>query len=191
MSREPRNGIVRRPKRETINGMPTAEYYREYRRLRPDYLLRQRENIEIKRAIADPATRIAARYHRRRIDRRRNLVPDTHELAWAAGFYDGEGCLTSCERKDRDDPGFVRLKLSVKQVRREPLERFKAAVLGLGRVSGPYNHSSVGGRPILVFEAHKFEHIQAIVALLWKYLSEPKKEQAAKRLARAKRSEAG
>lgn len=53
---------------------------------------------------------------------------ETIELAWAAGFFDGEGCITL----SRGIPV-----VSIAQVERTPLERFMNAV-ELGRINGPY-----------------------------------------------------
>lgn len=73
------------------------------------------------------------------------------ELAWAAGFFDGEGNVTfiPSARKRRDGSrgtsGQMRVQLA--QVRREPLDRFAMALGGMGSVTGPYvdhrdNHNS-------------------------------------------------
>jgi hypothetical protein len=93
------------------------------------------------------------------------------ELAWAAGFYDGEGtfCL---------DQG--RLSMSLAQINPEVLIRFKAAVNGLGRVYGPYQRKVKTHSQWWVFCPTSFEHTQAIVAMLWSFLSSPKKEQIVK-----------
>lgn len=62
------------------------------------------------------------------------------ELAWAAGFFDGEGCVTSFN--DRHPPFRKRVQLIVGQSgTTEHLERFARAV-GCGNISGPYR--SVG-----------------------------------------------
>lgn len=54
------------------------------------------------------------------------------ETAWAAGLFDGEGCVTVCNG---------RLRLSLKMVDRDCVLRFCAAVRG-GKVYGPYKNSS-------------------------------------------------
>lgn len=91
------------------------------------------------------------------------------ELAWAAGFYDGEGSASSSS-------DYLKLPaLSLNQVDIRPLRRFHAAVLGLGTVRGPYER---GNQPIYEWSAKSFIHAQAVIGLLWKYWSEPKREQA-------------
>ena len=46
--------------------------------------------------------------------------PQVKDLAWAAGFIEGEGTFTTCDRGPRTN---LLLKLSVTQVQREPLDR--------------------------------------------------------------------
>jgi len=56
------------------------------------------------------------------------MIPET-ELAWAAGFFDGEGCVTVAEdRKPRVHlrRGSYRLHITVSNTKLAPLERFKA-----------------------------------------------------------------
>ena len=64
------------------------------------------------------------------------MAPDT-ERAWAAGFFDGEGSVgfspySSGGRK------YHRPSVQVSQNHRAPLDRFQAAVGGIGKVYGPY-----------------------------------------------------
>lgn len=63
------------------------------------------------------------------------------ELAWAAGFYDGEGSTSVATVKQSSGKTYRYIKMSVSQNEREPLERFMAAV-GEGKIVGPYK-----GRP--------------------------------------------
>lgn len=101
---------------------------------------------------------------------------DPSELSWAAGFFDGEGYTSSI--KDRH------VRINISQVEREPLERFQKAVGGLGRILGPYKHKNritpSGGewKPIYAYGASGVEETTAVLALLWPYLSTPKREQA-------------
>src|SRR5258708_1520938 len=57
------------------------------------------------------------------------FTPDREQLAWAAGFYDGEGCVGCYRTGGRAKPSS--LNMSVTQKGSEPLERFQRAV-GLG-----------------------------------------------------------
>lgn len=88
------------------------------------------------------------------------------ELAWAAGFFDGEGTSTSCRNKNQ--AAYPRL--HVHQKDRRTLDRFHAAIgfrgsVGHRRSDGCYawQASCNLGRSVMM--------------LLWPYLSEAKKEQ--------------
>jgi hypothetical protein len=95
------------------------------------------------------------------------------ELAWAAGFFDGEGCTTLDVLRDRR---FQYVRLSIKQVVAANLERFRAAVGGLGNVSPP-RQESPKGRPICKYTLAG-TGARAVLNLLWPYLGEAKREQA-------------
>jgi hypothetical protein len=88
------------------------------------------------------------------------------ELAWAAGFFDGEGstfiAMTS---------GDLYLRCAVGQKDPRALERFRQAVLGIGNINqsdprGLYRWNTSG--PLA----------QAVVALLWTWLGPVKRDQA-------------
>lgn len=110
---------------------------------------------------------------------------DTHELAWAAGFFDGEGC-TSGGRKLGGRKGYVRpypfVVLQITQTNLDLLERFRAAVASIGNINGPYDSKSpkrgINPRPQYQWFAGNWAKSQAVLALLWTYLSEEKRTQA-------------
>ena len=100
------------------------------------------------------------------------LCLDSHELAWAAGFFDGEGTVLSRKRSK-----WRELSLSVPQSETSTLRRFHAAVGGIGKLRGPYT-TKIKGRDFLpryILHAYGLEDVQAILAMLWKWLSDPKK----------------
>lgn len=102
---------------------------------------------------------------------------DTHELAWAAGFFDGEGS-TVIHRHGRDMPS---IGLSISQSTGPALLlRFQRAAGGLGLVAGPY--ATKGGLPVHQFRTYGFTKVQAIVAMLWPWLGDVKRAQAVSRL---------
>jgi hypothetical protein len=99
---------------------------------------------------------------------------DREELSWAAGFFDGEGCFSFT-----DGAGYA--SVAVGQVQREPLERFMAAVGGLGKIYGPYFKVYPGRmskQPWHRYRAYRREHVQAIAAMLWFKLGATKRIQA-------------
>lgn len=107
------------------------------------------------------------------------------ELAWAAGFFDGEG--TTCVLRGHPDlsrrkrRSYCQLNLTVGQKERTTLDRFRSAVGGLGKVRGPYQHDP--RRPTslrFTYQVQRWTTVQQVVALLWSYLSEPKRQQIRK-----------
>ena len=93
---------------------------------------------------------------------------DYTELAWAAGFFDGEGC-TSVLKTARDKYAYVRLSTSQKYP--EVLERFQRAV-GHGSI---YKAKT---REIYSLDVYKNERVMDVLNRLWPFLSERKKQQA-------------
>lgn len=84
------------------------------------------------------------------------FVDNEIELAWAAGFFDGEGYVgfpkenTLLRNKKRLYGNF---RLAVSQVHREPLDRFLAAV-GEGKIYGPYQNRRGKHKDHFVFNAY-------------------------------------
>jgi hypothetical protein len=100
--------------------------------------------------------------------------PNREELAWAAGFFDGEGSFSWTT------PAAFGCAV-INQTNRESLERFKRAVAGLGKIYGPYEprHKDRWSRkPQWAFRAHRREHVQAIAVMLWFKLGPIKRRQA-------------
>lgn len=110
---------------------------------------------------------------------------DREELAWAAGFADGEAYIGCTGRKDRPNK---RLVISIAQVQPDPLVRF-VDLFG-GNIFGPYRSSHANGRPAYQYQLHGLESVQAAVAAMWPFLSEPKKLQAKNALVRYREWEA-
>lgn len=110
---------------------------------------------------------------------------EVNELAWAAGLFDGEGSTSVSRRGGAlriDGTPYRRVVVTVGQSAAvgapEVLVRFRKAVLGLGAVHGPYGPHGRSRLPMWHFQATKWEEAQAIIALLWKFLSPPKRAQA-------------
>lgn len=108
--------------------------------------------------------------------------PNREELAWAAGFFDGEGSISVSAPQHKHSIGRA-LKIAIAQVDRRPLDRFIRAMGNVGNVKGPYKPLSKG-RLYYEFQTTKFEDVQAIVGMLWTFLSQPKREKARHVLAR-------
>lgn len=91
------------------------------------------------------------------------------EIAWAAGFFDGEGsCLISSPRTAY---------MSVRQTHPEVLHRFQQAV-GFGSIRGPYQQKNKKHSPYWEWGVGGHTYVQAAVAILWGFLGTVKREQA-------------
>lgn len=105
------------------------------------------------------------------------------ELAWAAGFYDGEGSAGFyLKRTQLRKNTHGQLALTVMQTEPEILERFCRAV-GVGKVNGPYvvrNSKYPNRKPQWRYGVQTFEHVQAVIAMLWPWLGETKRVQGLK-----------
>ena len=102
------------------------------------------------------------------------------ELAWAAGFFDGEGCFSYTQAGRYGCA-------TIGQTEREPLERFLRAV-GVGVVYGPYKRTYPGRlskKPWYDYRAQTQETVQAVVAMLWFSLGTKKRVQAVRVLRRS------
>lgn len=97
------------------------------------------------------------------------------ELAWAAGFFDGEGTVSQTTAKGTHKRYLI---VRLAQTDRRPLERFAAAV-GHGRVNGPYTHTKGEGRwsDFYTWQAGGSK-AEMVLAKLDPFLSAPKREQA-------------
>src|SRR5438874_2443181 len=105
-------------------------------------------------------------------------------LAWAGGFFEGEGCIVNGRYSAT---GGIRsgIALSAAQTSLEPLERLMEAV-GLGTINGPRLPKSQFSRaPLWTWQVGGFEKTQAVIAMLWPYLSARRKARACAVLAEA------
>lgn len=111
------------------------------------------------------------------MDEPTSFIPDTHELAWAAGFFDGEGNVRAKPNRQHARVYYHPV-VFIPQIDPQVLERFRSAV-GLGKVTGPWNRSryAPNRQDQWYYEAYSFERTQAVVAMLWKWLSPVKREQ--------------
>ena len=94
-------------------------------------------------------------------------VSDT-ERAWAAGYFDGEGCVTVQGRS-------VRVQIGCTE--RHLLVRFQRAVGGIGRIYGPY-YPFGNRQPTFHYRAGA-NALRHIAPLLWPYLDSTKRAKMA------------
>lgn len=96
------------------------------------------------------------------------------ELAWAAGFFDGEGCVTYVNHSGKSRTRALRINIT--QRFSEVLYRFRDAVGGIGRVNGPY---AARGRknPLYVYSVTKQADVKAVYGKLKPFLGSVKRAQ--------------
>jgi hypothetical protein len=70
---------------------------------------------------------------------------DKHDVAWAAGFFEGEGTV-GCRLQMQNNKPYYRLVANVTQTFREPLDKFQE-IFGTGKVRGPYGPYSGNRQP--------------------------------------------
>lgn len=90
------------------------------------------------------------------------------ELAWAAGFFDGEGSSYFCK------PNTIRY--AIYQMDISPIERFVKAMGNVGTLSRKPN-SGLNDNLIYCWYTNAFGEFIFVTGLLWTFLSEPKREQ--------------
>lgn len=86
---------------------------------------------------------------------------DTRELAWAAGIFEGEGCIYLRPQSGRGQP-----QLKVQMNDEDSILRFRR-VMGMGNVRRLHAPSRSRFGPSWVWDVYGFEKVQAGVALLW------------------------
>jgi hypothetical protein len=94
------------------------------------------------------------------------------ELAWAAGFFDGDGNVSAYYRESR---GTLTLQMVVTQKDRRPLQRLHT-VLGVGRIY-EVHPTARPERHWYQWQLHVNREVLRAMDKLWPYLSEPKREQ--------------
>lgn len=93
------------------------------------------------------------------------------EHAWAAGFFDGEGCVNQVKRANHRPTLQLALGQSGSD---ETLVRFQKAMGGLGKIYGPYQPSNPKHQTQWLYRAHGAE-ARECYKLLAPYLSSIKK----------------
>jgi hypothetical protein len=105
------------------------------------------------------------------------------QLAWVAGFFDGEGYIGA-----GGSVGKRTIEMSIAQARVSGLPvtlTQVALVLGVGRLRGPRMLANSWSKlPQYVWCAKSFEDVQFAVALLWRWLGPVKRVQARQALLR-------
>lgn len=110
-------------------------------------------------------------------------TPNREELAWAAGFCDGEGSFHVDRKGTRNgQPRKPHPRFEIGQTEPRILERFKNTVGFTNPVNGPYGNTKVGATrraaSMYQFGVSGYENVQMLLILLWPWLGPTKKQQA-------------
>lgn len=94
---------------------------------------------------------------------------DREKLAWAGGFFEGEGTISI--HTTRRESGYVyrQPQLSIGSTDLDALQRFRVSVGYMGKIHGPYDR---GGKPIYSYNLAGLEKVQAVAAMLFDFLCE-------------------
>ena len=99
---------------------------------------------------------------------------NTHELAWAAGFFDGEGHTGCHMKKNRLGKLYPQVQIEITQKHPGVLHRFREAI-GHGTVYGPY--TTKRNTQHYALRVYGTEVVRSVLASLAPYLSEEKRLQ--------------
>jgi len=100
---------------------------------------------------------------------------NTHELAWSAGFFDGEGCTYLAHSGTSRTPS---PQLEVTQIHPFVLERFRNSVGGIGKMRDRPDRPEKRKSRMWSFYVRNWRDTQSVLVLLWPYLSPIKRDQA-------------
>jgi len=107
------------------------------------------------------------------------------DIGWAAGFFDGEGAMTTYNPRNSSGARSRRVyvHVSIAQVDREPLDRF-AQIVGAGKVTGPYRAYTPGQQKQFRWGITAIADVRRVHRLLYSYLSTRRQAQFDKALAK-------
>ena len=108
------------------------------------------------------------------------------DLAWAGGFFDGEGCVSHqyINRTNKDGSKYRNPKIHVSQSGdTELLEKFKS-IVGVGTIREQKSKHLTAKLTRFDYQAGGFENVQFVVGILWNFIGTQKKNQAKKVLQR-------
>lgn len=109
------------------------------------------------------------------------MVIDREALAWAAGYFDGDGCFHSIAKTATHS---MLIRATVASTDRELVDRFQATV-GVGRV-WLSRRARPPRREVWEWRVASFEKVQAVGAMLWPWLGTYRREQLIALLALAR-----
>ena len=112
-----------------------------------------------------------------------------HELAWAAGFFGGDGTVAA-SRSNRDSPALhLRARIAQAGASGEPevLSRFLRAARGVGGIRGPFMPKNPWSRQVqYAWQAGGSLAVESVLESLWPWLHDVKRAQALRAIVAAR-----
>lgn len=108
------------------------------------------------------------------------MAPDT-DIAWAAGLFEGEGCMNSHPRGKRGSGTQLRLAMTDRDV----VERF-AAVIGCGNIHRPRHDPRPNHKPVYTWALYESARVVEVIELLMPWFGERRRAKAMEVLAVAR-----
>jgi hypothetical protein len=103
------------------------------------------------------------------------------DLAWAAGLFEGEGCISFAKGRSR------KIAAMLNMTDRDVVEHFQS-VVGCGEIYA-YKPQQEGWKPQWRWHVGSFERVQALIAMLWPWLKSRRRSKIRSVLARYKACE--
>lgn len=101
------------------------------------------------------------------------LPVDHEDIIWAAGLFEGEGCISVC----REQGSYPLPRLTLCMTDYDVVLRFLYSVMGIGTIYGPRIPKN-GDKPSWTWTANGYERCKAILSLFWSWLGQRRKARA-------------
>lgn len=112
------------------------------------------------------------------------LTVDREMLAWAAGFFDGEGGTYMKSARRKDGTRSFSPTMHVAQTTLPVLEKFQQATTGMGKIYGPRIFDDQRRKPVWSWQVSNYECVVQVLCLLWPWLGDVKRDQGTEVLRR-------
>ncbi len=118
--------------------------------------------------------------------RKLNRIPgwevQREELAWAGGLFEGEGSISVNKQKRETTQHYVTIYTTLAMTDLDVLERFQRT-MGIGNIIGPHGPYGISKKVRYSWSVSGHQQAQYVIALLWPWLAERRREQARASLA--------
>lgn len=104
---------------------------------------------------------------------------EADKIAWAAGFFEGEGSIYAWPGKRKLDGTYNNYcKLWVTNTDESTIDLFSSCLNDIGRKFGPYHQGAAHHKEYWTYNITSFERVQFVISAFWPWLSPRRKEKA-------------